>query len=70
MAVIDALARELETSPPLSTVTRSAAMAKRVQQSSGAKGKGLFHPSVLRSQAKRKESSSTWRFPRSSAARC
>jgi glutamyl/glutaminyl-tRNA synthetase len=44
MAVIDALARELETSPPLIDRDTFRAMAKRVQQSSGAKGKSLFHP--------------------------
>jgi len=44
MAVIEALARELETSPPLIDRDTFRAMAKRVQQSSGAKGKSLFHP--------------------------
>jgi glutamyl/glutaminyl-tRNA synthetase len=44
MTVIDALARELETSPPLIDRDTFRAMAKRVQQSSGAKGKSLFHP--------------------------
>jgi hypothetical protein len=42
--VIDALARELESSPPLGDREAFRAMAKRVQQASGAKGKGLFHP--------------------------
>src|SRR6185436_19975380 len=44
MAVIEALAKELETSPPLTDRETFRAMARRVQQSSGAKGKGLFHP--------------------------
>jgi glutamyl-tRNA synthetase len=44
VAVIDALAREMETSPPLVDREAFRAMAKRVQQSSGAKGKALFHP--------------------------
>ena len=43
-AVIDALARELETSPPLRDRDMFRALAKKVQQSSGAKGKALFHP--------------------------
>jgi glutamyl-tRNA synthetase len=43
-AVVEALARELESSPPLTDRETFRAMAKRVQQSSGAKGKGLFHP--------------------------
>ena len=43
-AVIDALARELETSPPLLDRDTFRALAKKVQQSSGAKGKALFHP--------------------------
>jgi glutamyl-tRNA synthetase/nondiscriminating glutamyl-tRNA synthetase len=43
-AVIDALATELATSPPLTDRETFRAMARRVQQSSGAKGKGLFHP--------------------------
>jgi nondiscriminating glutamyl-tRNA synthetase len=43
-AVIDALARELESSPPLADRETFRAMAKRVQQASGAKGKALFHP--------------------------
>ena len=43
-AVIDALARELESSPPLTDRETFRAMAKRVQQTSGAKGKALFHP--------------------------
>jgi glutamyl-tRNA synthetase len=42
--VIDALARELGTSPPLTDRETFRAMAKRVQQTSGAKGKALFHP--------------------------
>jgi nondiscriminating glutamyl-tRNA synthetase len=42
--VIDALARELESSPPLTDRDTFRAMAKRVQQTSGAKGKALFHP--------------------------
>jgi nondiscriminating glutamyl-tRNA synthetase len=42
--VIDALARELETSPPLLDREAFRALAKRVQQASGAKGKALFHP--------------------------
>ena len=44
MPVIEALARELETSPPLTDRDTFRVLAKRVQQSSGAKGKGLFHP--------------------------
>jgi glutamyl-tRNA synthetase len=43
-AVIDSLARDLETSPPLIDRETFRAMAKRVQQRSGAKGKQLFHP--------------------------
>ena len=43
-AVIESLARELETSAPLLDRDAFRAMAKRVQQSSGAKGKALFHP--------------------------
>src|SRR6185295_8127495 len=43
-AVIAALARELETSEPLIDRDAFRAMAKRVQQSSGAKGRALFHP--------------------------
>ena len=43
-AVIESLARELETSAPLLDREAFRAMAKRVQQSSGAKGKALFHP--------------------------
>jgi glutamyl-tRNA synthetase len=43
-AVIESLARELETSAPLVDRDAFRAMAKRVQQSSGAKGKALFHP--------------------------
>jgi anticodon-binding protein len=42
--VIEELAKELETSPPLTDRETFRAMARRVQQSSGAKGKGLFHP--------------------------
>jgi glutamyl/glutaminyl-tRNA synthetase len=42
--VIEALAGELESSPPLIDRETFRAMAKRVQQSSGAKGKALFHP--------------------------
>jgi glutamyl-tRNA synthetase/nondiscriminating glutamyl-tRNA synthetase len=42
--VIAALARELEASPPLLDRETFRAMARRVQQSSGAKGKALFHP--------------------------
>src|SRR5688572_22251093 len=42
--VIDALARELESSPPLTDREAFRTMAKRVQQTSGAKGKALFHP--------------------------
>lgn len=44
MTVIEALARELETAAPLVDREAFRAAAKRVQQSSGAKGKGLFHP--------------------------
>jgi glutamyl-tRNA synthetase len=44
LAVIEALARELETAGPLADREAFRAVAKRVQQSSGAKGKGLFHP--------------------------
>ena len=43
-AVIESLARELETSAPLVDRDEFRAMAKRVQQASGAKGKALFHP--------------------------
>src|SRR6187401_1188062 len=43
-AVIESLARELATSAPLIDRDAFRAMAKRVQQSSGAKGKALFHP--------------------------
>ena len=43
-AVIGALARELETSQPLLDRDTFRALAKKVQQASGAKGKGLFHP--------------------------
>ena len=42
--VITALARELESSPPLLDREAFRALAKKVQQSSGAKGKALFHP--------------------------
>ena len=42
--VIEALARELEGASPLTDRDAFRAMAKRVQQSSGAKGKALFHP--------------------------
>jgi glutamyl-tRNA synthetase len=42
--VINALARELESSPPLLDRDSFRALAKRVQQSSAAKGKALFHP--------------------------
>ena len=41
LAVIEALARELETSAPLIDRDAFRAMAKRVQQSSGAKGKSV-----------------------------
>ena len=44
LVVIEELAKELDTSPPLTDRETFRAMAKRVQQSSGAKGKGLFHP--------------------------
>ena len=44
MGVIEALASELESSPPLIDREAFRAMAKRVQQSSGAKGRALFHP--------------------------
>jgi nondiscriminating glutamyl-tRNA synthetase len=44
LVVIEELAKELETSPPLTDRETFRAMARRVQQSSGAKGKGLFHP--------------------------
>jgi glutamyl-tRNA synthetase len=44
VAVIEALAAELATSPPLTDRETFRAMAKRVQQSSGAKGRALFHP--------------------------
>src|SRR5688572_11873168 len=44
VGVIDALAGELESSPPLTDREAFRALAKRVQQSSGAKGKALFHP--------------------------
>jgi glutamyl/glutaminyl-tRNA synthetase len=43
-AVIEAFARELESSPPLTDRDAFRAVAKRVQQSSGVKGKALFHP--------------------------
>ena len=43
-AVIDALAAELDGSTPLTDREAFRAMAKRVQQASGAKGKSLFHP--------------------------
>jgi glutamyl-tRNA synthetase len=43
-AVIEALGQELATSAPLTDRDAFRAMAKRVQQSSGAKGKALFHP--------------------------
>ncbi len=43
-AVIEVLARELDTSPPLLDRDTFRALAKKVQQASGAKGKGLFHP--------------------------
>ena len=43
-AVIGALARELETSPPLLDRDTFRALAKKVQQATGAKGKALFHP--------------------------
>src|SRR5262245_23059014 len=42
--VIESLARELEASDPLVDRDAFRAMAKRVQQASGAKGKALFHP--------------------------
>jgi|RhiMethySRZTD1v2_1073278.scaffolds.fasta_scaffold01535_26 nondiscriminating glutamyl-tRNA synthetase len=42
--VIDALARALETSSPLLDRDAFRALAKRVQQASGAKAKALFHP--------------------------
>ena len=42
--VIEALARELETSAPLLDREAFRALAKRVQQASGAKGRALFHP--------------------------
>jgi nondiscriminating glutamyl-tRNA synthetase len=42
--VIDALASELESSSPLVDRDAFRALAKRVQQRSGAKGKALFHP--------------------------
>jgi nondiscriminating glutamyl-tRNA synthetase len=44
VGVIDALAGELESSPPLTDREAFRALATRVQQSSGAKGKALFHP--------------------------
>jgi glutamyl-tRNA synthetase len=44
IAVIDALALELESSAPLTDREAFRAMAKRVQQASGARGKALFHP--------------------------
>ena len=43
-AVIDALAHQLDTSPPLLDRDTFRALAKKVQQASGAKGKALFHP--------------------------
>jgi glutamyl-tRNA synthetase len=43
-SVIETLARELDTSPPLTDKETFRAMAKRVQQGSGAKGRALFHP--------------------------
>ena len=43
-AVVDSLAHELESSPPLTDRETFRALAKRVQQTSGAKGKALFHP--------------------------
>jgi glutamyl-tRNA synthetase len=43
-AVIATLARALETSPPLLDREMFRALAKQVQQASGAKGKALFHP--------------------------
>ncbi len=43
-AVIDALAREMDASPPLLDRDTFRALAKKVQQASGAKGKALFHP--------------------------
>jgi glutamyl-tRNA synthetase len=43
-AVIDAFARELESFPPLTERDTFRALAKRVQQSTGAKGRALFHP--------------------------
>ena len=42
--VINALARVLESSPPLTDREAFRAMAKRVEQISGAKGKALFRP--------------------------
>ena len=42
--VIKALARELDTSPPLLDRDTFRTFAKKVQQASGAKGKALFHP--------------------------
>jgi nondiscriminating glutamyl-tRNA synthetase len=44
LVVIEELAKELGTSPPLTDRETFRAMARRVQQRSGAKGKGLFHP--------------------------
>src|SRR5688572_7184005 len=44
VVVIEEMAKELETSPPLTDRETFRAMARRVQQRSGAKGKGLFHP--------------------------
>jgi glutamyl-tRNA synthetase len=43
-AVIDALALELKTSAPLLDRDTFRGLAKKVQQSSGAQGKALFHP--------------------------
>ena len=42
--VIEALARELENSPPLLDRDTFRALTRRVQHASGAKGKALFHP--------------------------
>ena len=42
--VIEAMVRELEASPPLLDRDAFRALAKKVQQASGAKGKALFHP--------------------------
>ena len=43
-AVVDALASELAASEPLLDRDRFRALAKRVQQQTGQKGKSLFHP--------------------------